>query len=183
MKRNRYAIIVIFTEGRKLSDVFDGRSWKQRIRLIRRAPKVLYQVFGTWLCGLAIRSRHRHVLIGDSQFLLNYGFQQIDVYAYNDGIKMPNILGWIVVEIDMEPDMAAAPHFKKRSLWYATLARLAMAFSRGLYQCDNCTVLVRDVLQHHGLDVPKKCWNPKALLLWMTENGHDFIAGSPPTQG
>ncbi len=176
-QRERYGYAVLFTQGPRLGDLFEGRGWKERWRIIRRHPKVCYQLWGSWLSGKLTGSGHRHCLPSDSEQAMDFGFCKIQFVPMDRfDRRHHNLMGWVYFESPMKPDWDQYKNMKS-GLWYATFGRILMWMTRGWFQCRNCTTITRHWLQCLGVPVPRKCWNPKLLLLWMTENGFTYASG------
>tara|TARA_Y100001973_G_C5160182_1_gene313077 strand:- start:49 stop:615 length:567 start_codon:yes stop_codon:yes gene_type:complete len=181
-QRNRYAYAVMFTRGPQIQDYFRGKSLRDAWRLIKRRPKAVYQLAGGWLCGLLTLSRHRHVIVADDEVIMDFGFEELNFHPLSKFQRdHHNLNGFVMFYSNIKPDWTLYEGIET-SLWYATAGRLLMWATRGVYQCKNCTTVTRYFLECMGVRVPRKCWNPKLLLLWMTENGFTFTAATDAEQ-
>ena len=187
-KRNRYAYLLVFARGARWSEVFKGRSWKFLWRMIRRHPATVYWLMSAATVRWVTRTEHIHVLVGNHQVLLDSQFQGPQFLAYEDAIKnYRGLNGWCVFLSDNEIDLSQFERppmgwlKKKWNYLYAYWGRWLMWATRGLYQCDNCTLVARKTLRAAGIDIPRRCWNPALVLIWMTENGYAFTPGAPPS--
>ena len=184
MERNRYAIVLIFSTGHSISGLFENRTLRQCLRLIRKHPKLIYLLIGSFLCGVLTGSRHRHVLPADGEIAVNYDFLGVKYLPYQGVARlMPGVRGWIQLPGEGDPPDLTKYEGRTRSVIYATLGRIIMWATFGLIQCDNCTSLTRMVMRDMGIPVSRWAWSPKHLLLWCTENGYDYFAGDPPVSG
>jgi len=181
MERNRYVIVLVFCTSHSISRTFRNRTLKQGLRLIRRHPKLIYLLCGSFLCGLLTGSKHRHVVPADGHVAVNYDFLGTRYIPYSDlNHACPDIRGWVMLEGEGEKPDLSKYEGRERSVLYATFGRIIMWATFGLVQCDNCTSLTRSIMRDMGIPVSRWAWSPRHLLQWCTENGFDFFAGEPP---
>ena len=175
--KQRYGYAIIFTQGPRLRDFLKGSTWKQILALCRRRPGIMYQLAGSWLSGKMTTTKHRHCLPANDEYVMDFGFKNVNLVRTDVfDRRTNNTNGWVYFESSLVPDWDQYKEIQC-SLFYATWGRLLMWATRGRYQCKNCTTVTRHWLHCMGIPVPRKCWNPKLLLLWMTENGYSFTYG------
>ena len=172
----RYAYVVFFTQGPRLSDLFQGKGLRESLKIIRRRPRAVYQLAGAWMCGTLTGSQHRHCLVSDDEVVMDFGFKEVTFIPVSRlERRRHNINGYVMFYSNMKPNWEQFEGIET-SLAYATWGRILMGLTRGRIQCKNCTTVTRHFLECMGIRVPRRCWNPKLLLLWMTENGFTFTA-------
>lgn len=187
-KRDRYAYLLVFARGARWSEIFKGRSRKFFWRMLRRHPAMLFWLQTAATVRWATGTDHIHVLAGDCCVLVDLQFQGPNYLPYEDAIRnYRGINGWCVFLSDEPLDLVQFERppmgwlKKKWNFIYAYWARWIMWATRGLYQCDNCTLVARKLLRDAGIPIPRRCWNPALVLIWMTENGYAFTPGAPPS--
>jgi len=182
MERNRYVYLIVFTRGPIWSERMKGKGWRRRLHFIRRRPGMAYQLLGSWLSMVLTGSEHRHIVVTDMSMALDHSFDGVRYRLHEHLHHDKSINGWVSFESSHQIHW---PQFEGReaTLFGATVKRLLMWATRGLYQFNNCTATAREVLFLCGIQPPRRCWNPRLLLQWFTENGYDFTAGPPPSAG
>ena len=177
MERDLYKTVLLFTE----SDRFGDMPMRDRWRLLKRKPKVAYLMGAAWVAGVFGGSRFRHVAISDGDVVVNFEFLRRNYWSHEAYVGSNQILGYVEIESDSKLELSSLPSLD-RSRWMLplTVLFLLMGITRGFYQVNNCTISAKQALWGAGIDIPdRSIWCPTKLLLWLMENGKDFVAGSP----
>ena len=157
-------------------------SRKGKWRLAWAKPKLFYPLMGSWLVGAVFRTSIRHVAVTNGTVVLNQNFQDIRFWSYEACVRIyPNIVAYVPLGNTLSVDWEKYEGRPRRSLFYATFARIAMLITLGAYQCDNCVSTARAVLKDAGVYGPRSAWHPKKLVSWLMENGYGCIPGPPPS--
>ena len=186
MKRNRYAYVIVFSQGRSLGKTFKGKPWKWIFKFCWQNPHVVWMLWGNWMLKLGTGSKHLHVMVTDTNLVCDYSFNGVGYYEYQHLFNDQSITGWSVVYADepvtnwSEFDNRGVGKIQGLRLLYRTIAGVSLIASRGLIQHDTCVTLTKEVMRRCGADVPRRYWSPHLLLQWLTENGYAFTPGHPP---
>lgn len=177
---NRFAIV--FSTGPTWTSRFAHASRKAKWRFIKAKPRMTYYLFGSFLVGLIFRTSIRHVTVTSGSVVIDHTFSGTRFWAHEAFIRIyPNIINYVPLGGHLTVDWSKYEKMPKQSVLAATVGRLVMLFTLGLYQYPNCVTTVRAVLGDMGIYVPRRAWHPKKLLIWLTENGYGITPGPPPS--
>lgn len=186
-KGHGFRLYVIFAQGPTLTSVLARpKTLKHKIRLFRRKPWLMWQLVGSSIIGLVIRSKMRHVILSDGFDAVDFRFKGSNRSSIRDIERSyPGLVCWVEIEPPLFLDLAKYERRDDdRRNWIAipteTILRIAQGLTFGLIQGVNCMTQARQALADAGINVPRKAHTPPKLLQWMIENGYDCFAFAPP---
>lgn len=171
-------MILYVTSGYSLNDYISQNGWRKALRLLFRSPGIVWQMGGSGVMRLLLRSRNVHVLIESKGFVLDRQFCTDVITTGPTVLTRPDIQGYINIG---KPSVAVPSKAQPRSsgLFKVTVGYLILYFtkgkSRGLLKAD-CVSVARWYLERAGVQVPDSIWNVDGLITHLQRLGYEFTS-------
>ena len=174
MNRHRYVLLIFYTDCRIEEFAFWNKTWRRRVWLVRRRPRLVWSMFLTWFTKVWTMSPYAHVSPCASGVVLHFGMADTRFWSILEYLMTyPTVQGMHVIYSPVPIDLSRYEgHDRKYRQAWMSLLKL---FPFGLIRVsDDCADITRDTLAQAGVMLPRRVTSPAGIYRYLRRRRYEW---------